>query len=1292
MSKRILRLISHLAVYIIGAGVLLAAVLVTAVRMVLPDIGIYRTEVEAWVGNYMGYPVAIRSLDASWQGWVPNLSLTNINVLNSAGTRAITHFESAQIAIDPVATLLARHIVPKQLVVSGFDVSIMRRKNGAIFIQEINMGTDPGADTDRSELADWLFRQKRIRIERGTIKWTDNLHAQEPILLTNVALTLRSDGSRLQVEGSTSLPPAYGKNMDFAFDASGDLITSRWAGEFYLSANDINPDNWYRNYRPKDISIDGGSADLRIWSRWADARLASLQGQLTYRDFVAHVDKARLRVDQLAGSFSAKVTGEKQWQLGLRIHKLETENGTWPESDLRIEAEAPAGADNARHTATFNYLKLADVAPLVLALPRAEGADDKRLRRVNVRGELQNGLVSFGDGNLTYNFGFRGLGVTGAEVLPVIEGASGTLRGNLTQARVQFQDDALTLRSPQAGSAVLALSGLQGTLAWERSDAGWQIATDMLALHSPDASAHVSGRIVHETGTEQGPFFDITAHAGPADITAALGYLPLREDSRLRQWLTRSVVSGKMLSGDLLLRGHLGDFPFRRREGRFAALVNAEDVTLDYSEKWPPIDGLSGEVEFDGPEMVLRTTGGQMFDATFADATARIPDIRAAEKRLLIDGKVAGHMHDLGLFIEQCPLNADPILTRIKNSLVDGEMDLGLAMSMPLGGAGAPTEINGKLQIGNARLVSGLPNLVLQKITGAIDFTRNSANGSGIQAQFHGQPVELAVFGDRAQPTEPPRLEVRGTGDDTFIRDRLEEFFPGLTEEQPELFGRLRGTTDWAMAVSFLDTDADGKINRRITVHSDLTGMEVNLPAPLGKVAAEPVSFTLTRILDTPQPGDVEVRYGGRMVAGFSPRSAAVELPAVAVQFGDPESAPHSAAGIRVEGTMDTLPVTEWWDVLREVRDAQARRGALTPLDISASGQVRQLQMLGQEFHDVQVDATRADAAWNFQLRGAEIDGEISIPVVADETQPIHVDLERLKIARGTAQDTGRTPDPRAQLPLQVSVADLDFHGHTLGAMTLVSSRVADGMQIDSVEFNQPGLVISGSGTWLRQGEDDQSHFAIKVNADAMDDMLQTFGYNVAAVRKGKTELDIDAGWAGTPMAFSWANLNGTLHMQVHKGQLLDIEPKAGRLFGLLSFQSLPRRLSLDFTDLFGKGMAFDRIEGTFDITGGNAFTNDLHLRGPSADVAIAGRTGLAVQDYDQIVTVTPQVTESLPVAGALFGPVGIGVGAVIYLAGEIFDSITQGIGDLLQYQYTVTGSWDNPVIEKIDGKDKGNG
>ena len=121
----------------------------------------------------------------------------------------------------------------------------------------------------------------------------------------------------------------------------------------------------------------------------------------------------------------------------------------------------------------------------------------------------------------------------------------------------------------------------------------------------------------------------------------------------------------------------------------------------------------------------------------------------------------------------------------------------------------------------------------------------------------------------------------------------------------------------------------------------------MDLPPPLGKAAEVPADFTITRVLDTPQPNDIEVRYGGMLVAGFSPRTASEQLPAVAIRFGDPESAPHSAGGIRIDGSLDTLPVAEWWDVLRQIRDAQARRGVMTPLDINASGQVRQLHLLG---------------------------------------------------------------------------------------------------------------------------------------------------------------------------------------------------------------------------------------------------------------------------------------------------------------------------------------------------------
>jgi uncharacterized protein YhdP len=209
-----------------------------------------------------------------------------------------------------------------------------------------------------------------------------------------------------------------------------------------------------------------------------------------------------------------------------------------------------------------------------------------------------------------------------------------------------------------------------------------------------------------------------------------------------------------------------------------------------------------------------------------------------------------------------------------------------------------------------------------------------------------------------------------------------------------------------------------------------------------------------------------------------------------------------------------------------------------------------------------------------------------------------------------------------------------------------------------------------------------------------MTTMLETFGYDVSPIEKGETSLTLDGQWQGTPMDFSLSNLNGTLHMDINKGRFIEINPSAGRLFGLLSLQALPRRLSLDFSDVFGKGLAFDSIEGRFSIENGNAYTNNLAMTGPSVDINISGRTGLVDQDYDQIATVTPQITDSLPIASALFGPVGMGVGAVIFLASEIFQSLPDKINTILRKQYTITGAWDEPEVTKIkntkEEKDKG--
>jgi uncharacterized protein YhdP len=127
----------------------------------------------------------------------------------------------------------------------------------------------------------------------------------------------------------------------------------------------------------------------------------------------------------------------------------------------------------------------------------------------------------------------------------------------------------------------------------------------------------------------------------------------------------------------------------------------------------------------------------------------------------------------------------------------------------------------------------------------------------------------------------------------------------------------------------------------------------------------------------------------------------------------------------------------------------------------------------------------------------------------------------------------------------------------------------------------------------------------------------------------------------------------------------------------------LPRRLSLDFSDIFQKGFSFDRIEGDFILKDGNATTQNLVMDGPAARIEAQGRIGLGARDYDQIVTVNPNVTSSLPVAGAVVG--GLGVGAAMLLAQQILEP---EIDKATRVKYRVSGPWDNPEVKRITVKE----
>jgi uncharacterized protein YhdP len=149
---------------------------------------------------------------------------------------------------------------------------------------------------------------------------------------------------------------------------------------------------------------------------------------------------------------------------------------------------------------------------------------------------------------------------------------------------------------------------------------------------------------------------------------------------------------------------------------------------------------------------------------------------------------------------------------------------------------------------------------------------------------------------------------------------------------------------------------------------------------------------------------------------------------------------------------------------------------------------------------------------------------------------------------------------------------------------------------------------------------------------------------------------------------------------RAEKGQFVKLQPGIGKLLGVLSLQSLPRRITLDFNDIFSAGFAFDHINGTATIAQGVARTQDLTMVGPAATVVLTGQADLARETQDLSVRVVPVVGDSVAAAAAvaLLNPI-VGVGAL--LAQRL---LKDPIGQMLAFQYRITGPWDDPQVERV--------
>jgi uncharacterized protein YhdP len=363
------------------------------------------------------------------------------------------------------------------------------------------------------------------------------------------------------------------------------------------------------------------------------------------------------------------------------------------------------------------------------------------------------------------------------------------------------------------------------------------------------------------------------------------------------------------------------------------------------------------------------------------------------------------------------------------------------------------------------------------------------------------------------------------------------------------------------------------------------------------------------------------------------------------------------------------------WRNLWASAETPAKPHDQTSLIYSADLAVRVMEIYGQKFHNGRFKLVQTESGLRVDIDSEELKGLIQIPGNL-QTDPV-----RAVLTQGyfTALDAGGgSVDPRDAPALDIRIADFRYNDRQFGNFILETTRVADGMRIEQFVLRPPSTTITTRGGWYIAGDEQSSNIQMHVKSSDIGQSLEALGY-VGGIDGGEGTLKLDIHWPGSFADVDASQIQGKLGLRLRDGHLLDIDPGAGRVFGLLSIQMLPRRLILDFSDVFKKGFGFDIIEGGFSIDDGDAYTNNTYLDGPAARIEITGRTGLVQQDYDQLVTVTPHVGDSLPVITAITAAPQLG--AMVLAFQKIFKL---DIDAATQNQYTITGSWSAPIIEKV--------
>lgn len=1249
--------------WLLALGILLLGLTMTGLRVGLAQLDDYSDQLEDYLGRQLGLDVELEGLQGRVQGWLPRVSITRASLAAPGAEPAIV-LRNLELELDPLRSLLAGAPVAANLSLGESDLNLTLTSDGTLGV----LGGDVPADVQLSTLADLFFMAGYVRLHESRIR----LYAMEDDGGRFDALWLQGELNHGRRVGQGLLDVRYraasqnvGEPRQTLAGTLQYALRGRpwddpgWRGTLALRGQDGYLGDVLGRLLPVDLRLQGPVERFNLLLTRDPERGRELRGEIAMPE-LAFAGRAPLHgvdlafeatgVDQPDGA--ARLTRFRAETVGRALH-LDGMTAAWHQSHPGVWfVDLPA-------------VDLAAAAGVIAQIPAFPGGVHSWLAGLAPTGQLQEArLALFADGQRAWFHGHVDqLSLQAFRGVPGVEGVSGHLTAHEGGGWLDIDSGPFSLHFADIFPSAWNYRGGRGRLMLQLLDGRPQLVARDLRV----SADHVAGQaafLLDLAAPPEARQLALLVGIERGEATAARDYLPQNMPAGLRVWMAEALQGGAVTEGAIVLHAGLAPEAAASRLPQLHFGMAAGDLL--FAPDWPLARDLQGTIGLHHGDFSADVAAGRLQASALQDVRVRVP---AGSGQVLLQGLLRGTGDAMLTTLTELPLEDRYQLASgfmLSGGMVEVDLDMAL-------------ELQGQDPLQQLQVATRLDDVAVR----VPELELDAASLSGW------------VHYDHPGALRGEDLRVHALGGEADVRVRQDA--PGEIRIGIDGQAQAEAVASW-LAIDWLDAAAGqfpysseirirtpGEID--VMIEADTAALRLGLPAPL----TLPGSL-LELDLHVPVTGDWELGLQwGDLSGQFGLTGRAVRNGTVG--YGVP-AAERPERGWQVVADVAAIDLEAWW--IWAAGRQTAGEGDAATTDEALGIEVTSEQLLWGDWHlgPGVLQLQQAAGVNRLELNSSQLQGVLVQE--ADTALKLDLDVLRWPIPRNALQVEAADAVPTSR-PLdlgwlgaaEVSIAELWLQDRLLGSVDFLLQMAGEELVLDELNANLRGLAFGAAGDesarliWQGGGR-PASRLRGRVSGDDAAAILQAWG--LAPTLEAETfQVDLDLSWPGSPMEFDAADLRGQVLLDVENGRFVQFETGAAplRVVGLFNFAAIARRMRLDFTDVFRRGIAFEQIDGALALDNGVIRSQEaVRISGPGSSFRLTGSLDLVAQTLDGDIIVTLPVSENLPWFAAyailLANPLA---GAGVFVAERVF---RDQIDRFSSARYRLLGTFEQPEVSFV--------